>query len=341
MSADAGVDGGGATSPGKPAELHAGWLVPCLLTHRAMQGIKHVLAVLWLAGCGGGGGGSGAPGDAGTANDGHPAGDAGDAGTAGDASMVLATNDRCANAIPISLATMHSNLAATTNGAQPDLTAPCGATGLPDVFFKFTLTRRELVYADTFGASATTTLYFASSCSTARTGSTTPGDAVCSTGACGTEQSQVTALLDPGTHYLVLAGSGAATIHFQHAEVGTGSVEHLPKGTSAPTGTTSGFGGLYTCEAPGPENAYWWQTCPADPGGTFIGSTCGATDFDTVLSLQLPGTGQEPQCNDDACGGVQSTMTASIPPGAGLFVLDVDSNFSTVHGNYTLSITRP
>ena len=302
-----------------------------------MDGIKRSLIVLWIAGCGAGGG-SGANDDAGASNDGHASGDAHDASPIDGGPQ--AANDRCANATAINLATMHSALAATMTGAHADLSAPCGTTGVPDVFFKFTLTRRELVYADTFGASSNTTLFLATSCAVALAGATTPGDAVCSAGACGTGQSQVTALLDPATYYLVLAGQGAATIHFQHAEVGTGSVSHLAQGVSAPTGTTGGFGDLDVCDGAGPENAYWWQTCPADPGGAFTASTCTGTNFDTILSLQLPGSSPDPVCNDDVCS-VQSSVSASIPAGAGLFVIDVDSNFSTVHGNYTLSVSRP
>jgi len=284
-------------------------------------------------GCSGGAGShdAGAPDDSGSTGDG-PNGVV-------DAGGPAPSNDRCASAIPISLVTMHSNISATTIGASADLAAPCGAAGTPDVFFKFTLTRRELVYADTFGATSSTALFFASSCTTARTGATTPNDAVCSTGACGTGQSQVTALLDPGTHYLVLAGQGAATIHFQHAEVGTGTVAYLARGSSAPTGTTSGFGGLYSCEAGGSENAYWWQTCPGDAGGTFVGSTCTGTDFDTILSLQLPGS-ETTMCDDDSCS-VQSAVSANIPVGAGLYVLAVDGFSQAKHGNYTLTASRP
>jgi hypothetical protein len=301
-----------------------------------MHGIKRFLVVLWVAGCSSGQG-PGAHDDAGASTGDANLADAGP--SSGDGGSQVAANDRCADATPISLATMHATLAATTAGATADLAAPCGTAGTPDVFFKFTLTRRELVYADTFGASANTALFFASSCSAARTESTTPGDAVCSSDACGTGQSQVTALLDPGTHYLVLAGQGAATIHFQHAEVGTGSVAHLAQGSSAPTGTTSGFGGLYACEAGGAENSYWWQTCPGDPGGTFQGSTCTGTDFDTILSLQLPGT-EAVMCDDDTCS-FQSTVSANIPAGAGLFVIAVDGFSQTKHGNYTLSVSRP
>jgi hypothetical protein len=298
-----------------------------------MDRIKAFLMVL-VVGCGGGGAGTpDAPfDDAGSdASDGHDA--------MPDGAGATATNDRCADATAISIATPSASIAVTTTGAGPDLTAPCGSAGLSDVFFKFTLTRRSLVYADTFGAAAGTTLFFASSCGVARTASTTPGDAVCSSGACGTGQSQVVALLDPGTHYLVYAGQGAATIHFQHAEVGTGNVALLPQGSSTATGTTSGFGGLYACEAGGAENSYWWQTCPGDAGGLFTGSTCTGTGFDTILSLQLPGS-EAVMCDDDACS-VQSTVGANIPAGAGLFVLAVDGFSQAKHGSYTLTTSRP
>jgi hypothetical protein len=300
-----------------------------------MHGTKRFLTLLWLAGCSGGGGSGTQDGGAGDA---HP-GDGGNPDTIVDGGSQLAANDHCASAVPISIAAMHVNLPATTNGAVSDLTAPCGAAGMPDVFFTFTLTRRELVYADTFGAGGPTTLFLATSCSAARTGSTTPNDAVCSSGACGTQQSQVVALLDPGTHYLVYAGPGGATIHFQHTEVGNGTVTYLAQGSSMSTGTTSGSGLLYACEAGGAENAYWWQTCPADLGGPFLASTCSGTEFDTILSLQLPGS-ETVMCDDDTCS-VQSTVGANIPAGAGLFVVAVDGFSPAKHGNYTLSASRP
>jgi len=303
-----------------------------------MDRFKGFLITLWIAGCGAGGG-SGTGGDAGVHGDGQ-AGDGQVAGDAGiDATWQNATNDHCASAIAISIDNMHVDLVASTTGATADLAPPCGSAGAPDVFFKFTLTRRELVYADTFGATASTALYFASSCSTARTDVTTPGDAVCSTGACGTGQSQVAAVLDPGTHYLVLATQGGATIHFQHAEVGSGSLDYLAQGSSAPTGTTTGSGLLYACEAGGAENAYWWKTCPADAGGQFLASTCTGTDFDTVLSFQMPRS-EGVVCDDDACS-TQSAVGANIPAGAGLYVVAVDGFSQAKHGNYTMTVSRP
>jgi hypothetical protein len=310
--------------------------------------LTRFLIVVWAAGCGGGGGGGAvdAPGNQTDAPvnppiDAGPGGDATDAANPIDGALQSAGNDLCANATAISLASMHTSLDASMTGANAELTAPCGTAGAPDVFYKFTLVRRELVYADTFGATGTTALFFASSCGTARSASTTAGDAVCSTGACGTGQSQVVALLDPGTHYLVLAGA-AATIHFQHVEVGSGSVEQLAQGSSAPTGTTSGFGALYACDGGGAENSYWWRTCPGDAGGSFQASTCTGTDFDTILSLQMPGS-ETVLCDDDTdgCGQFQSRVTANIPAGAGLFVISVDGFSQAKHGNYMLSSSRP
>ena len=256
-----------------------------------------------------------------------------------DGSAATAANDRCTDAQVIDLSTMHVDLAATTNGATADLAAPCATTTRADVFFKFTLTRRQLVYADTFGASAPTALFFATSCTTPITHATTDGDAVCSESACGTNQSQVAALLDPGTYYLILAGQGAATIHFQHLEVGSGSVSNLKPGANTVSGTTAGAGTLYTCDAGGPENAYWWRTCPGDTGGAFTGSTCTGTSFDTILSLQIPST-ETVMCDDDTCS-FQSSVSGAIPAGAGLFAIAVDGFSSAKHGTYTLSIARP
>src|SRR5262249_3597384 len=84
----------------------------------------------------------------------------------------------------------------------------------------------------------------------------------------------------------------------------------------------------------------WWQTCPADVGGALQASTCSGTNFDTMLSLQIPGT-ESVLCDDDSCQSVQASLTANIPAGAGLFVLSVDGFSLAQHGNYTLTVSRP
>lgn len=312
--------------------------------------MNKTLCALVLAACGGGGGGdttttttnpeidaptTSTPIDA---PDTHSDPDAA-VGPMVDANLTPATNDTCAQAQAIDITqSMSLSIPATTVGAKANLAAPCGTGGQPDVFFKFSLTRREMVYADTFGA-GNNTLYFASACDKVITKQTTAGDQLCSSDACGTTQAQVAALLDPGTYYLVLAGDGATTLHFQHAQVGDGSVDQLPKGQTTLTGTTSGSGSLYACDAGGPENAYWWKTCPSDTNGAFTGSTCGSTSFDTIVSLQMPGTNAV-MCDDDTCS-FQSTVNASIPAGAGLYVLAVDGFSLAKHGTYTLTSNRP
>lgn len=305
-----------------------------------MDGIKRFLTVVCLAACGSGGGGGG--GGSGT----HDAGIDTPVGPGQEDAAIDATvlgsggGDRCASADTISIANPHADVLANPAGAHADLAPPCGSAGTPDVFFKFTLTRRELVYADTFGATGSTALYFADSCSTARTATTVDGEVPCSAGACSTSQSQIVALLDPGTHYLVYAGQAAATIHFQHAEVGSGSVTYLAAGMTTTTGTTaSGTGLLYACDAGGSENAYWWTACAGAAGGAFLASTCDGTDFDTMLSLQMPSS-DTVLCDDDSCS-VQSSIGTNIPAGPGLFVLAVDGFSQARHGNYTLSATRP
>ena len=227
-----------------------------------------------------------------------------------------------------------------------------GTVGLPCaspstvVVLSFDLLQNELVYADTLGASWDTVLAFADACdgtwSTLQAGGTT----ACNDNACGTSQSQAVALLGYGRHYLYVGGSGSAhgvaTVHFQHAPVGAGPLTQFPPGTGTAYGTTQGRGAVNQCTASGADNSYWWQSCPFYAGGTLSASTCNAgTSFDTVLTLQLPGTSVVSCADDDPSCGVQSKMSATIPAGAGLYVLTVDGTAGSDQGPYTLTFTRP
>jgi hypothetical protein len=251
-------------------------------------------------------------------------------------------NDHCADATTIALDQPHVDVQATTVRAVHDATGPCAGTDGTDVFFTFTLTTRELVYADTFGATWNTGLYFASGCSTPIQ-TTVEGDSVCNDDACGTTQSQVVALLGPGTWYLVLSGTGTETgdavIHFEHLPVGRGTLAQLPEGTSQPSGTTTGLGSLFDCMGAGPENSYWWRTCLDGAGGVFSASTCGGASWDTILSLRIPRSGTL-LCDDDTCS-VQSNVGGTIPAGAGIQVLTIDGSTSGAKGDYTITVTRP
>jgi hypothetical protein len=117
----------------------------------------------------------------------------------------------------------------------------------------------------------------------------------------------------------------------------------LPVGTGSLTGATTNqqLGNVDPCQAPGPDNSYWWLTCPLDVGGAFSASTCEGTSFDTVLELQVPRTALSTCNNDYEPCGMRSSLTATIPPGAGLNMLTVDGATMRAFGSYQLSYTRP
>jgi hypothetical protein len=236
---------------------------------------------------------------------------------------------------------------ASTMGAMHDVAAPCAADAGADVFYKFSVSKRVFVYADTFGASWNTVLFLASSTCAAMSQATMPGDSVCNDDACGTEQSQIVALLNPGTYYLGLSGRGSAqgdaTIHFEWTLAGSGTATALPAGASVHQGTTSGSGSITSisadCVAAGPEAAYWWASCPADAGGQLTASTCDGTSWESVLEVEIPQSAPY-ACSLDGCG-LQASIAAAVPAGAGLRVLAVDGQSGQDHGPYQLNVSRP
>lgn len=260
-------------------------------------------------------------------------------------------NDTCASAplIPLSAANRRLDLKASTSGATPDVAAPCAAEQGPDVFYKFAVSKRVFVYADTFGASWNTVLFLLSDACEPLTATTTPGDAVCSDDACATTQSRIVAMLEPGTYRLGLGGragaKGDATIHFEWALAGSGTASQLPQGNSVQTGTTTGGGGNIDllssdCIAAAAENSYWWARCPSDPGGTLTASTCdGGTTWESIVELQMPKSVGY-MCSLDACG-LQSRLETTVPPGAGLAVLSIDGQGGGDHGAYSMTVSRP
>ena len=266
-------------------------------------------------------------------------------GPIGGSDLALPRPGTCANPIPISLSTMRTEIHASNVGAEHLFDIPCAQNGA-DVVYSISVQDAQLVYADTFGSSWDTVLFFSDTCPPADKADEAPdGLARCNDDACATSQSQAIALLAYGRHYLVLSGahgeSGEATIHLDRTLAGGGTLLPVPAGTGALAGTTSGVGNSALCEAGGPEDTYWWSTCPDFEGGDFLATTCAGSSFDTVLALQIPRSGVV-ACNDDddACGR-QSTVGATLPPGAGLYSLLVDGQVGTSAGDYTLAYTRP
>jgi hypothetical protein len=184
------------------------------------------------------------------------------------------------------------------------------------------------------------------------TTATTPGDAVCNAGSCGTQQSRIVALLEPGSYRLGLTGrngaQGAATIHFEWALAGSGAIAQLPSVNSVLVGATHGsegnIDGLSSeCLAAGAENSYWWARCPSDPAKTITASTCsGGTTWESVIEAQIPklapSVASAYRCNLDGCG-LQGSLTTGIPGGAGLGVLSIDGQAGNDVGNYSMTVT--
>jgi len=245
--------------------------------------------------------------------------------------------------IPMNVA--HTDITVdTTTGRTHDFDFPCASNGT-DVVLSFIVTQPEIVYADTFGASVNTALFFGDACDGSSGPAAAQGTASCNDDACGAQQSQATAVVDYGLHLLVVSGvgtdGGPVTVHFQHAQLGSGQARTLAAGSGTVSGTTGSIGAMNMCQASGGDDSYWWATCPSFAGGSFTASTCNGATFDTVLSLQVPRTNVQ-SCADDAINcGVQSTINTSLPAGAGVQVLTIDGATGSDKGPYTITYTRP
>jgi hypothetical protein len=178
-----------------------------------------------------------------------------------------------------------------------------------------------------------------------RAGSCGAATAFCTDDACGVWQTEITVTLDPGTYYVVMGGlwgTGAFTLNIEHLPVGNdGAATLLPAGSSTQSGTTAGTGVVDgSCRTgTAPEHLYYWTQCPSAAGGAFSANTCTGTSYDSVLYLRSGQTGADLICNDDSCS-LQSSITATVPAGFGLFGCYVDG-FYSYSGSYSAAITRP
>jgi len=198
------------------------------------------------------------------------------------------------------------------------------------------------VFIHTFGSSYDTFIGM-------RDGSCSAGTGSCSDNQCSTSQSQIIRTLTAGTYYVVVDGStgasGSFTLTIEHLPVGNdGAARLVAAGSSTPGGTTSGTGivaGTCGSSLTAPEHMYYWTQCPSGVGGSFSASTCSRASWDTVLHLMSGASGAGVTCADDSCS-LQSTISSTIPGGAGLFAFYVDGFFdSTRAGAYTVAVTRP
>ncbi len=267
-------------------------------------------------------------------------------------------NDLRANAVTIDMTRSSSILNAdTTNARNEGSSSGCSCTTGNDVFYRFTLTAPEVVYADTIGTAWDTGLFFLNSAGATVTASSLSNGLACNddSGLSGCNlpsfgASQVMVRLEAGTYFLVLSGcaSGASSIRFQHLPIGNGTLTALNAGSGQLlSGSTTGTGRISTtsCCSGGPENTYYWYTCGSFAGGAFSASTCLRATWDTELEQRSAGRASVSVCNDDVNGlfcGARSTVNSTIPAGAGLHALYVDGcTIGTASGSYMVNITRP
>ncbi len=228
-----------------------------------------------------------------------------DGGT--DEGCVPTGNDTCATAVDVGAS---GDFPGTTVGASDDSTACAIASGCsaggPDVFYRLTLARREVVFLSLQGGPAWDSVL------DVRSGSCPGINAACNDDACGTSLSQWTGELDEGTYTVVVDGcyassSGAFTLHVEHSPCPglVDSHQHLTAPVTV-SGSSCGFGNDTTSSACGggddPDLPLYLGLCPgattlqasncSDGAGWAsalyvrrgTGGTCGATELDCAGS---------------------------------------------------------
>jgi hypothetical protein len=243
-------------------------------------------------------------------------------------------NDACAGATLLS-----TTATGTTQFALDDHSPACASgTGGRDVWYRFTLSSRQIVYLDTVDGNAwnSTLAVLQGTCPAPAT------DVACSDDACGGPRSQWYGTLDAGTYYVVVDGAaagqeGAFTLLFQRSAC-TGATRITADGDH--DGTTTGLPGEYSgyCGGSGPDAEYWLVLCGPR---TVTATTCNAeTGFDSVLYFRSGScSGTEIGCNNDstcALGASRAALTSTL--GHGLTFLIVDG-YGGASGSYRVTIS--
>lgn len=224
-------------------------------------------------------------------------------------------------------------------GARDDFASSC-APGRPEVFFRFTLPRPEVVYADTFGTPFDTAV-------TVRSGDCASGlETACVDNSCGGAQSQGAWSLAAGDYCLVVEGAPASEEEAAGKLTlvrGKHSGEPLPAPGPAATGSMRGD----TCKddnsndagcgcEPAQDHHYFFTVCPAQPVAARF-ETCGTNaTWDTVLQLRS-GEGSGLACNDDSCDDTASMIGRTLrEPGLYWAIIDGCTECGVYEMKYSL-----
>ena len=215
------------------------------------------------------------------------------------------------------------NITVNTSMARNDTSGSCGCTSGNDVFYRFTLTQPEIIFADTFGATWDTSLFLQSSTGTnvtAATGFTTCSDDTTECSQAG-RQSVIFAKLDAGTYFISVGGcgQGAFTLRFQHIPDTEGSFFYGTRITGESSDETFLIGtNRHSSHCGGTisgEDVRWFVTCggtrqffsmcEGDGGGYLSRNNATETRrWDPVLYIHSGVTGIESSCSDTGAAGV-------------------------------------
>jgi hypothetical protein len=291
--------------------------------------------------------------DASTAPDASDAADASGAADAPDAHDVHDADSGDAGGLPLPLSTY--TFTASTVCADHTIDVPCDSShGGADVFYSFTLSLTEIVYADTFPAigvspSFTSILFFTDSIGAVL--NPTDGRACDVSASCpASHGSQIVMVLTPGTYYLGVSSVGTRTgtvdVHMRFLPVDRGAVHPLATGMQTITGNISAMGGglFPVCNSPahGAVDTYWWAACADATATTVTANVCSTSLFYFAGAvLRSADLGDSCPGLNGMCPFAGLSLTANVSAGAGLYALYVGGSNCNIGGSYTLSVNRP
>jgi hypothetical protein len=238
------------------------------------------------------------------------------------------SNDNRANAVDLTSflsQAMESTVTGSLVGATHDGPSPCVCTDGGNVWYRFTLDRREVIYLDTAGSTYDTSLYVTDTNDNV-VGGMCNDNAFCPLpGFNATWQSRVFGVLSPGTYRIAVGGCGTGgnyVLHFQHLPLeatatssplssftytdqlsGTGATSTYLVGPSYNASTCGGSASgedLRWFVACGGESPFF-SVCPED-GGNFDGLTPSGGFYDPVLYTWSAQSAGITACNDDGVG---------------------------------------
>ncbi|MBK8692149.1 MAG: hypothetical protein IPN17_07525, partial [Deltaproteobacteria bacterium] len=264
-----------------------------------------------------------------------PVGTACSGGRCDGAGTCRPTNDRPENATYLgSLPAGQRVTSGNTCGASTQPSAWCN--GQSEIYYYVYVTRRSVLYVDTFGSTFDTVINVSSN---------GYDSYACNDDSCGTLQSQIAPgspfVVNPGYYYIAVGGfvgsCGNFTLRVQAVPASNAVIRVGRGGGQVAYYSTAGQANMVNlgCGASGGDITFYWTLCPGIGGGTFSANTCsGYTTYDTALEY-FDGTSGGAACNDDSCG-LRSSLSVGVSTGPGIRAFYQDGWGGQVGNNYTV-----